>query len=210
MSSDLESDTLRRQANTVVRLTVVTVFGLIGSVVTGVAGMNLFAFADYPLVLPLVSLIAVAAAVTVLPFYKLAKSKGLADFLDSVSDERLPVRAWASLLDVWRRRPKVRPGNVPRILGARSQHASRNTEWRFGRPGFRCRALRPIREADDRPREHDRAGGEERRLGSKASYYFAHAYSSSMLLTVLAATSLHSSGVSLLDKTAPPAIESGK
>ena len=61
--------------------------------------------------LQLVSLIAVAAAVTVLLFYTLAKSKGLADFLDSVSDERLPVRAkWASLLDVWRRRPKVHPG----------------------------------------------------------------------------------------------------
>ena len=48
MSDYLESDTLRRQANTVVRLTVVTVFGLIGTVLTGVFGMNLFDFPGIP------------------------------------------------------------------------------------------------------------------------------------------------------------------
>ena len=41
MSDYLDSDALRRQANTVVRLTVVTIFGLIGTVVTGFLGMNL-------------------------------------------------------------------------------------------------------------------------------------------------------------------------
>ena len=46
MSAYLEADTLRRQANTVVRLTVVTTFGLIGTVVTGFLGMNLFSLAD--------------------------------------------------------------------------------------------------------------------------------------------------------------------
>jgi hypothetical protein len=49
MSEYLEGDTLRRQANTVVRLTVVTTFGLIGTVVTGFLGMNLLAYADKPL-----------------------------------------------------------------------------------------------------------------------------------------------------------------
>jgi hypothetical protein len=108
MSTYLEGDTLRRQANTVVRLTVVTVFGMIGTVVTGVFGMNLFAFADYSLPWQIVTLVGVTIAVIVLLFYTLAKSKKLADFLDSVSDERLPQRAkWASLFDVWRKRPKV-------------------------------------------------------------------------------------------------------
>src|SRR6185436_13445449 len=46
MSEYLEADTLRRQANTVVRLTVVTTFGLIGTVVTGFLGMNLFALSE--------------------------------------------------------------------------------------------------------------------------------------------------------------------
>ena len=46
MSEYLEGDTLRRQANTVVRLTVVTTFGLIGTVATGFLGMNLLALAE--------------------------------------------------------------------------------------------------------------------------------------------------------------------
>ena len=49
MDEYLDSDSLRRQANTVVRLTVVTVFGLIGTVTTGFLGMNLIAAADEPL-----------------------------------------------------------------------------------------------------------------------------------------------------------------
>ena len=48
MDEYLDSDSLRRQANTVVRLTVVTTFGLIGTVSTGFLGMNLFSEADAP------------------------------------------------------------------------------------------------------------------------------------------------------------------
>ena len=118
MSSYLESDTLRRQANTVVRLTVVTVFGLIGTVVDR-------RLRDEPVRLPGgVAADADPAArdhqrrVIALLFYTLAKSKALADFLDSVSDERLPVRSkWAALRDVWKRRPN----GVP--LGERSSGA---------------------------------------------------------------------------------------
>jgi CorA-like Mg2+ transporter protein len=103
MSNYLEGDTIRRQANTVVRLTVVTVFGLIGTVVTGVFGMNLFDLPGIPLPLQLVSFAAIGLLVTGLLFYTLSKSKALADFLDSVSDERLSLRDKCSaLLDVWR------------------------------------------------------------------------------------------------------------
>ena len=48
MNEYLDSDSLRRQANTVLRLTVVTTFGLIGTVATGFLGMNFFADADKP------------------------------------------------------------------------------------------------------------------------------------------------------------------
>jgi hypothetical protein len=41
MNTYLDADSLRRQANTVVRLTVVTIFGLIGTITTGFLGMNL-------------------------------------------------------------------------------------------------------------------------------------------------------------------------
>ncbi len=93
MADYLETDTLRRQANTVVRLTVVTVFGLIGTVVTGIFGMNLFGF---PRDTVAGAVRAPAgrdiASVTALLFYTLAKSKRLADFLDAISDERMAVR----------------------------------------------------------------------------------------------------------------------
>jgi hypothetical protein len=105
MSGYLETDTLRRQANTVVRLTVATVFGLIGSVVTGIFGMNLFGFSEIPLPLQVVALIAVTAAVAAFLFYTLTKSKRLADFLDAIADERMPARRkFATLADVWRRK----------------------------------------------------------------------------------------------------------
>jgi hypothetical protein len=107
MSAYLESDTLRRQANTVVRLTVVTTFGLIGTVVTGLFGMNLFGFPDVPFALQAVLFGAVGVAVTALLFYTLAKSKALADFLDAVADDELGARAkWAAFFGVWRPGPR--------------------------------------------------------------------------------------------------------
>jgi hypothetical protein len=42
--------------------------------------------------------------VTALLFYTLAKSKRLADFLDSVSDERMPFTAkWRTLVGGWKK-----------------------------------------------------------------------------------------------------------
>ena len=104
MSDYLESDTLRRQANTVVRLTVVTAFGLIGTVATGFLGMNLFALADASFWEKLAYFIVVLVPTTVLTFYTIVKSKRLSDFLEALSDERLPASAkFQSLVDVWRR-----------------------------------------------------------------------------------------------------------
>ena len=45
MSEFLENEALRRQNDTVTRLTVVTTLGLIGKTVTGFLGMNIFAWA---------------------------------------------------------------------------------------------------------------------------------------------------------------------
>jgi hypothetical protein len=106
MSSYLDADSLRRQANTVVRLTVVTILGLIGTVTTGFLGMNLLAEADAPMSRKLVIFAIVFVATTVLTFYTMGKSKGLSDFLDALSNERLSV--WTkvkALAAVWRRNP---------------------------------------------------------------------------------------------------------
>ena len=107
MSSYLESDTLRRQANTVVRLTVVTAFGLIGTVATGFLGMNLIALADASMLEKIGYFLIVLIPTTVLTFYTIVKSKRLSDFLEALSDERLPTGAkFKTLIDVWRRAPR--------------------------------------------------------------------------------------------------------
>ena len=106
MNSYLDADSLRRQANTVVRLTVVTILGLIGTVTTGFLGMNLIAEADASRLTKLLLFVAVFVPTTALTFYTMSKSKGLSDFLDALSDERLS--AWEktkALAAVWRRRP---------------------------------------------------------------------------------------------------------
>ena len=101
MNSYLEADSLRRQANTVVRLTVVTIFGLIGTVVTGFLGMNLLAEAESPMWWRIVLFGVVLVGTISLTFYTIAKSKRLSDFLDAISDERLTtwqkVRAFAAV-----------------------------------------------------------------------------------------------------------------
>ena len=103
MNAYLDADALRRQANTVVRLTVVTVFGLIGTITTGFLGMNLIAAADAPLTTRTVFFLVVLGLTVALTMYTMVKSKRLSDFLDAVSDERLSF--WSktrAFFAVWR------------------------------------------------------------------------------------------------------------
>jgi hypothetical protein len=104
MNSYLDADSLRRQANTVVRLTVVTIFGLVGTVTTGFLGMNLLAESEASFGRKLVLFMLVFVPTIALTMYTMIKSKRLSDFLDAVSDERLPawtkVKAFAA---IWRR-----------------------------------------------------------------------------------------------------------
>ena len=89
MNGYLDADALRRQANTVVRLTVVTIFGLIGTVTTGFLGMNIFAEADASWFTKTAVFLLVFVPTIALTFYTMVKSKRLSDFLDVVSDERI-------------------------------------------------------------------------------------------------------------------------
>ncbi len=103
MNQYLDTDSLRRQANTVVRLTVVTTFGLIGTVTTGFLGMNLIASADSPLLDKIIYFTLVFVPTVALTLYTIARSRRLSDFLDALSDEQMPLRdKVASLANVWR------------------------------------------------------------------------------------------------------------
>ena len=102
MNQYLDADSLRRQANTVVRLTVVTIFGLIGTITTGFLGMNLIAEADasWPRKIALAALVFIPTIA--LTMYTMSKSKRLSDFLDALSDERLSVwKKFRAFARVW-------------------------------------------------------------------------------------------------------------
>ncbi len=105
MGHYLDSDLLRRQSMIFLRLTVVTLVGLIGTTATGFLGMNLIAAADQPFGIKLAYFGATTILCTVLTIYTVAKSQRIAEFLDALTNERLPLRAKASaLLQIWGRK----------------------------------------------------------------------------------------------------------
>jgi hypothetical protein len=93
MSAYLDSDSARRQANTILRLTVVTIFGLIGTIASGLLGMNIVDEAHRPFGVRALIFLLVTGATLALTVYTIAKSKRLAEFLDTLSDDRVSWRA---------------------------------------------------------------------------------------------------------------------
>jgi hypothetical protein len=103
MNHYLDSDSARRQANTVLRLTVVTIFGLIGTIVSGLLGMNIIAEADRSLSIKLIIFLVFLAFTVLLTAITVAQSKRLADVLDVISDSRLSWGAkWRAMRHAWK------------------------------------------------------------------------------------------------------------
>lgn len=103
MAQYLEAEAVRRQNETVVRLTVVTIFGLIGTVATGFLGMNLFAYADEHPAMKLVLFVLVAIPTALLTLYTVQKSSRLSEFLDALSDGKISLGAKCrAFLRVWK------------------------------------------------------------------------------------------------------------
>ena len=88
MGNFLDVEAMRRQNETVVRLTVVTTFGLIGTVTTGFLGMNLLAWAEQPIDWRIAVFAIVLAITCALTFYTVVKSCRLSELLDVLSDEK--------------------------------------------------------------------------------------------------------------------------
>jgi hypothetical protein len=89
MSHYLDSDSQRRQSNTVVRLTVITILGLIATVTTGYFGMNIIAFGDGPVGERVLHGLLATVVFVALVLYAVSRSKRLSNFLEAMSDERL-------------------------------------------------------------------------------------------------------------------------
>jgi hypothetical protein len=87
MSHYLDSDSQRRQSNTVLRLTVITIIGLIATVTTGYFGMNTIAFGDGSTWERLLHGVLATTLFTGLILFAIARSKRLSDFLEILTDE---------------------------------------------------------------------------------------------------------------------------
>jgi hypothetical protein len=89
MSQYLDSDSQRRQSNTVVRLTVITILGLIATVTTGYFGMNIIAFGESSVGERVLHGAIATSVFVALILFAVARSKRLSDFLEHLADERL-------------------------------------------------------------------------------------------------------------------------
>lgn len=103
MAEYLEGEEIKRQADTVVRLTVVTILGLIGTMTSGLLGMNLIDLTQVSLPEKLGYFALVFVPVSVLTFYTVIKSRRLSLFLDALSNEGSSLKyKGAKLLSVWK------------------------------------------------------------------------------------------------------------
>ena len=107
----LDTDRARKQTDNAMRLTVVSSCGMVGTVVTGFLGMNLYAYADLPVWEKFVIFFIIFIPTTALGIYTVAISRRLASFMEALSSEGL---TWREKLGTFRqiwyssKREKVR------------------------------------------------------------------------------------------------------
>jgi hypothetical protein len=87
MGTYLDSDDARRQGDTVLRLTVVTIFGLIGTIATGFLGMNLIDEADNDMVVKMRIFASVLLPTVLIAILTVRYSKALSEILDTIAAE---------------------------------------------------------------------------------------------------------------------------
>lgn len=85
----LDTDRARKQTDNAMRLTVVSACGMVGTIVTGFLGMNLFAHADQPTMTKWLIFFLVLVPTTLLSLYTVVVSKRIANFMEALSSEGL-------------------------------------------------------------------------------------------------------------------------
>ncbi|MBC7916554.1 MAG: hypothetical protein H7Y28_01970, partial [Rhodoferax sp.] len=78
-----------------VRLTVITILGLIATVTTGYFGMNIIAFGEGSVAQRLTHGVLATLVFVSLIVFAISRSKRLSEFLEAISDENLPLRSKA-------------------------------------------------------------------------------------------------------------------
>jgi hypothetical protein len=85
----LDADRTRKQTDNAMRLTVVSSCGMVGTVVTGFLGMNLYSLADVTTLEKILIFTAVFIPTTALALYTVILSRRIANFMEALSSEGL-------------------------------------------------------------------------------------------------------------------------
>jgi hypothetical protein len=107
----LDADRTRKQTDNAMRLTVVSSCGMVGTVVTGFLGMNLYSHSDLPALEKALIFGAVFIPTTALALYTVIISRRIANFMEALSSEGL---TWGEKVGTFRqifsvtRRDRVR------------------------------------------------------------------------------------------------------
>ena len=95
----LDADRTRRSSDNVQRLTVVSACGMVGMVVTGFLGMNLFSHSDLGTLEKTAIFIAVFIPSIALTAFTVLISRRLATFMEALASERM---TWSEKTDAFR------------------------------------------------------------------------------------------------------------
>ncbi len=85
----LDADRMRKQSDNAMRLTVVSACGMVGTIVTGFLGMNLYSHSDLPTLTKFLIFFAAFIPTTLLALYTVILSRRIAAFMEAMSSEGL-------------------------------------------------------------------------------------------------------------------------
>lgn len=85
----LDADRARKQTDNAMRLTVVSSCGMVGTVVTGFLGMNLYSHSDLPVIHKIMIFLIVFIPTMLLALYTVILSRRIANFMEALSSEGL-------------------------------------------------------------------------------------------------------------------------
>ncbi|MBL8520116.1 MAG: hypothetical protein JNK75_05525 [Betaproteobacteria bacterium] len=98
----LDTDRARKQADNAMRLTVVSSCGMVGTIVTGFLGMNLYSHDALPTIEKLLIFVAVFVPTVALAIYTVIISRRLANFMEALSSEGLTWgEKFATFRQIW-------------------------------------------------------------------------------------------------------------
>ena len=98
----LDADRMRKQSDNAMRLTVVSACGMVGTIVTGFLGMNLYSHSDMPSLNKFIIFFIVFIPTALLSLYTVMISRRIASFMEALSSEGMSWREkFSTFRQIW-------------------------------------------------------------------------------------------------------------